>query len=42
MQIQSETLDQLHNLKRRGQSYDDVVQMLLQNYYESNNIDNVK
>lgn len=36
MQISEETLDQLHNLKNRGESYEDVVKMLLQNYCESN------
>lgn len=34
MQISAETLDKLHDLKNRGQSYEDVVKMLLQNYDE--------
>ena len=32
MQISEETLDKLHDLKGRGQSYEDVVLMLLQVY----------
>jgi len=36
MQISEETLDKLHELKSRGDSYEDVVLMLLQNYEENN------
>ena len=37
MQISEETLDKLHKLKNRGESYEDVVKMLLQTYEKSNN-----
>ena len=42
MQIYSGTLEKLHALKGRGQSYDDVVNMLLQVYYESNTVESNK
>lgn len=42
MQISTDTLDQLHNLKERGQSYEDVVKMLLQTYEKSITTDNFK
>lgn len=35
MQITPETLDKLHDLKNRGDSYEDVVLMLLQFYREN-------
>lgn len=42
MQISEQTLDILHNLKSRGDTYEDVIIMLLQNYDESITFDNVK
>lgn len=42
MQIHESTLRLLHELKGFKQSYEDVVLMLLQNYENSNNADNVK
>lgn len=41
MQISEETLDKLHDLKNRGDSYEDVILMLLQNYERSIN-ENIK
>ena len=35
MQISTDTLDKLHDLKKRGDSYEDVIIMLLQHYSES-------
>lgn len=35
MQISEETLDKLHSLKNRGDSYEDVILMLLQHYEKS-------
>jgi len=37
MQISEDTLNELHHLKNRGDSYEDVIKMLLLNYRESNN-----
>ena len=37
MQISEDTLNELHYLKNRGETYEDVVKMLLLNYRESNN-----
>ena len=34
MQISETTLDQLHDLKKRGDTYEDVILMLLQVYNE--------
>ena len=42
MQIHESTLELLHEHKGRKQSYEDVVLMLLQNYENSNNDDNIK
>lgn len=35
MQIHESTLEVLHTLKKRQDSYEDVIRMLLQNYDES-------
>ena len=35
MQISEETLDKLYDLKCRGDTYEDVILMLLQNYEKS-------
>ncbi len=37
MQISEDTLNQLHDLKQRGDSYEDVIIRLLQNTCKSNN-----
>ena len=42
MQISEDTLDVLHNLKNRGESYEDVIKRLLLNYDESITFDDVK
>ena len=41
MQITDETLDKLHALKGRGQTYEDVVKMLLQTYEDNITNDNL-
>ncbi len=41
MQISEETLDKLYDLRRRGDTYEDVILMLLQYHDESNN-ENIK
>ena len=42
MQISKNTLDKLHDLKKRGDTYEDVILMLLQVYGESNTSENHK
>ena len=42
MQIHESTLNELHKFKGRGQSYEDVIRMLLQNYDESIKFENYK
>ena len=42
MQISKSTLDKLHDLKKRGDSYEDVILMLLQVYDESITSENHK
>ena len=42
MQIHESTIEVLHNLKNRGDSYEDVIRLLLHNYDESINFQDYK